>query len=455
MMTLPESLLKAFNQGKTYLSWSQPLHSPLTPWDYLHHSQNLKLDTRFYFQTPTQDHSLVAFDTLLSFTGKETAPHALATQFSKLKGSLYYHNSTAKSGGPTLCGGLPFSDIHTDEPLWGELADGYLFLPKLLIHTSETGTSVTFNFKANCLDDLHTAWADAQNLLLELTTIKYKTDSLPDTLKQDAVKPEEWLELVDKTINHLKSDNPLDKIVLARHLSLSAESAYPTHLILENLAKQQPNTYLFYLEKGGTTFLGATPERLLAADTDTFQTVAVAGSTPRGRTEEEDCKLGAALLNDPKNRLEHQLVVDRLYKELRPLTTEFLTNETVSLLKNRDIQHLYLPIKATRKSDLSFIEAIYQLHPTPALGGEPKELAMDWISNNEIMGRGLYGAPIGWLDLTQDIGEFAVAIRSGVFQNNQGLLYAGCGIIPASVAEAEFKETAVKFQPMLRGVLTK
>ncbi|CAM3337151.1 isochorismate synthase [Vagococcus fessus] len=451
MMTLPEPLLSALNKGKTLFSWSQTLHSTLTPWDYLQHSQNIELDTRFYFQTPTKDNSIVAFDTLLAFTGKETTPRSLTTKFNHLKTKLY----TNKTDRPTLCGGLPFSHIHTEEPLWGELADGYLFLPKVLIHTSKKGTTVAFNFQATTVEELNKAWAAAQGMLLDLTTIKYKTDSLPTTVKQEDVKPNEWVELVDKTIDHLKSDNPLEKIVLARHLSVSAERNYPTHLILENLAKQQPNTYLFYLEKEGTTFLGATPERLLSADETTFQTVAVAGSTPRGKTEEEDLALGNALLNDPKNRLEHQLVVDRLYKELRPLTTEFLTNDTVSLLKNRDIQHLYLPLTAKRKENLSFSDAIYHLHPTPALGGEPKELAMEWIANEEFIGRGLYGAPIGWLNLTQDIGEFAVAIRSGVFRDNEGLLYAGCGIISASNAQSEFEETAVKFQPMLRGVLTK
>ncbi|MDF0479372.1 isochorismate synthase [Vagococcus sp. PNs007] len=451
MMTLPDTLLIALNQGKTLFSWSQPIHSSLTPWTFLHHSQNLELDTRFYFQTPTQDHTIVAFDTLIAFTGNETTPNSLTIHLAQLKEKLY----TNKMDGPILCGGLPFSQIHTEEPLWGDLADGYLFLPKFLIHTSKRGTDVTFNFQATNEEELNKAWAAAQGMLLDLTTLKFKTDSLPTTIKQEDVKPTEWLKLVDKTIDHLKSDNPLDKIVLARHLSLSAESDYPTHLILENLAKQQPNTYLFYLEKDGTTFLGATPERLLSADETTFQTVAVAGSTPRGKTEDDDLSLGNALLNDPKNRLEHQLVVDRLYKELSPLTTEFLTNDTVSLLKNRDIQHLYLPITAKRKENLSFIDAIYQLHPTPALGGEPKKLAMEWITDNEFIGRGLYGAPIGWLNLTQDIGEFAVAIRSGVFHDNQGLLYAGCGIISASNAQSEFEETAVKFQPMLRGVLTK
>ncbi|MPN57756.1 Salicylate biosynthesis isochorismate synthase [bioreactor metagenome] len=83
------------------------------------------------------------------------------------------------------------------------------------------------------------------------------------------------------------------------------------------------------------------------------------------------------------------------------------------------------------------LDVVRELHPTPALGGEPKAEALRWLAEKEVAGRGLYGAPIGWLDLTEDVGEFAVGIRSGIFSGNQGLLYAGCGIVDDSDPEAE------------------
>ena len=126
--------------------------------------------------------------------------------------------------------------------------------------------------------------------------------------------------------------------------------------------------------------------------------------------------------------------------------------EAPSLLKNRDIQHLYVPIIGQRQKAFRFLQGIQQLHPTPALGGEPKELALNWLNEHEKLARGLYGAPIGWIALKEDVGEFAVGIRSAILNKNTGFLYAGCGIVADSQAELERIETKIKFQPMLRGI---
>lgn len=109
-------------------------------------------------------------------------------------------------------------------------------------------------------------------------------------------------------------------------------------------------------------------------------------------------------------------------------------------------------MKGSRQDGFSFLEVIRQLHPSPALGGVPKQAAVDWIAEKEPIGRGLYGGPIGWCSLTEDVGEFAVGIRSGVVSDTEVQLYAGCGIVPNSTPEAEYLETALKFQPMIRGV---
>ena len=96
------------------------------------------------------------------------------------------------------------------------------------------------------------------------------------------------------------------------------------------------------------------------------------------------------------------------------LLAEGFHSEARSIIKNRDIQHLFVPLSGKRKPAVSFLEAVAKLHPTPALGGEPKADALAWIRNHEPARRGLYGGPIGWLGIQEDIGEFAVAIRSGV-----------------------------------------
>lgn len=192
---------------------------------------------------------------------------------------------------------------------------------------------------------------------------------------------------------------------------------------------QQQNTYLFALEANDTSFIGATPERLLLGTKEAFATACIAGTIKTGQTPEETKALGAQLLQDRKNTGEHQIVVERLAKELAKMTTSENSIQAPIILENRDVQHLYVPISGQRKPGISFLESVMQLHPTPALGGEPKELAVEWIRQYEPGSRGLYGAPIGWISGNDDSGEFAVALRSGVFAGQRSLcrLWYCCG----------------------------
>ena len=121
------------------------------------------------------------------------------------------------------------------------------------------------------------------------------------------------------------------------------------------------------------------------------------------------------------------------------------------LLKIRDIQHLYTPVEGQLKDNTTILQLIKSLHPTPALGGVPRKEALSIIRTYESINRGLYAAPIGWLD-AEGNGEFAVAIRSATLQGNRAYLYAGGGIVADSNSQSEYEETLVKFRPMLRAL---
>lgn len=121
------------------------------------------------------------------------------------------------------------------------------------------------------------------------------------------------------------------------------------------------------------------------------------------------------------------------------------------LLKIRDIQHLYTPVEGKLSPDATILQLVKLLHPTPALGGVPRQEAMAVIRQNEYMNRGLYAAPLGWID-AEGNGEFAVAIRSAALKDNKAYLYAGGGIVADSEPISEYEETLVKFRPMLRAL---
>ena len=140
------------------------------------------------------------------------------------------------------------------------------------------------------------------------------------------------------------------------------------------------------------------------------------------------------------------LVVAKTHEPLKCDELNIPEKPTVTQLKN--LQHLYTPVEATLKPSAHLFNLVQALHPTPALGGTPKEASLAFIREHELLDRGWYGAPIGWLDAQQN-GEFAVAIRSGLIQKDEASLFAGCGVVEDSDPEMEYAETKMKFRPML------
>jgi isochorismate synthase len=198
----------------------------------------------------------------------------------------------------------------------------------------------------------------------------------------------------------------------------------------------------------GACFLGATPERLVRLEGRFLKADCLAGSAPRGATEEEDRRLGEALLADAKERHEHALVVQAVREALAPVCSSFCAPETPGLLRMPNVQHLHTPVRGTLRGQTSILELVERLHPTPAAGGLPREAALPLIRRYEPFGRGWYAAPVGWLDALGD-GEFAVAIRSALIRGQEALLYAGCGIVAASDPDREYAESCLKLRPML------
>jgi isochorismate synthase EntC len=102
-------------------------------------------------------------------------------------------------------------------------------------------------------------------------------------------------------------------------------------------------------------------------------------------------------------------------------------------------------------SGLGILQFVQRLHPTPALGGHPREESLNWLKQNEGFERGWYAGTIGWTD-TSGQGEFAVAIRCALVRNSTASLYAGCGIVADSDPEEEYEETLAKLRPMLQAL---
>lgn len=406
-------------------------------------------ETRYFWRTPDASFSLVGIEACQTYFSKTYEEMALYQQ--TIQQNIVTNKSEFGTG-PVILGGFPFDDSVNSQKVWNQLGNGYLFLPKIMLTETHQGQFLTVNVMAESMSDLEDKWQEITHLWQEVVNKKIASSSSDASVEMTEVFVPEWLNTVEQAIDEIKSDSPIKKIVLARELKIESKSPVSVNEVLKNSLAQQENTYFFALELNDVAFVGATPERLLSLSEGVVSTACVAGSIPRGETTVEDDKLGKQLLDDMKNQSEHNIVVDAIEKEMKTITTTLSEKGQPSLLKNRDIQHLFFPFSGQKKADVSFFQAIKTLHPTPALGGEPKELTTKWIKEYEPGCRGLYGAPIGWYAISGEEGEVAVGIRSTLISQNEALLYAGCGIVSDSIPTEELNETRVKFQPMLRAI---
>ena len=178
------------------------------------------------------------------------------------------------------------------------------------------------------------------------------------------------------------------------------------------------------------------------------QTVALAGSTRRSADPAVDDHLGEQLRQSAKNRNEHEIVVRRIERALRPHSVWVETGGEPELIKVANIQHLATPIHAQLADPRSAVELAGMLHPTPAVGGEPRELALAAIPELEGMDRGWYAGAIGWMDAAED-GDFCVGIRSALLRDRTAHVFAGNGIVADSDPAEELAETELKLDALL------
>ncbi|HEU5226180.1 MAG TPA: isochorismate synthase, partial [Ktedonobacteraceae bacterium] len=260
-----------------------------------------------------------------------------------------------------------------------------------------------------------------------------------------------WLAQVADAVKLIRN-GVYEKVVLARAVRVTNEAkAFDIDTVLCRLRMNYPGAYVFAIQRGADYFIGATPERLVCSQDGQLQTIALAGSAPRGTTAEEDQRLGEELLQSEKNQGEHNIVVATIRNALAVLCSKVQVAATPHLLKLKNIQHLETTIVGELLPGRCVLEAIEDLHPTPAVGGFPRLPTLAAIRESEQLDRGWYAGPIGWIGANGN-GEFAVALRSALVNGNKATLFAGCGIVADSNPESEYAESCLKLQVMLRGL---
>lgn len=354
---------------------------------------------------------------------------------------------------PILFGGFSFDPENEVNDEWSSLPQGLFYVATFQLVMKDEKNYVTVHYISNSAekDAQFEALLKERDQLIHAAQVK-EVRQYEKPIMQSYKEPfkEEYLKSIDLVTEQIKQ-GLAEKVVIARSLALEFEGTVTSTQVLSQVKNEQPESYLFGLEGEGYLFFGASPERLVRVEGGQAYSSCVAGSIRRGQTAEEDEQLGATLLDDEKNRGEHHYVVEMITEIFRENCTAVNVPDEPTLLKIRDIQHLFTPVEGMLKEGATILQLVKSLHPTPALGGVPREAALEMIRRYEPMNRGLYAAPIGWMDAKGN-GEFAVAIRSALLKENQAYLYAGGGIVEDSTATSEYEETLVKFRPMLRAL---
>ncbi|HMP89738.1 MAG TPA: isochorismate synthase [Kiritimatiellia bacterium] len=261
-----------------------------------------------------------------------------------------------------------------------------------------------------------------------------------------------WDAMVLRALKFLK-DGELQKIVLARRCSFDFNEQLHPMALLQRLHEASPDSFHFCFNYGNEiAFIGATPERLYQRIGTKITSEALAGTRPRGATDEDDQWLESELLASAKERKEHRLVTDSIVETLKDFCVSLVAGDEPEILKLRYVQHLRTVISGELREPVSDTDILLALHPTPAIGGSPTEAATRHICELEPFDRGWYTAPIGWA--TRDQAEFAVAIRCALVEGSRLSLFSGAGIMPESDPEQEWREIESKIGNFLRILTT-
>lgn len=333
--------------------------------------------------------------------------------------------------GPVAFGALPFD----------REAPGELIVPEIVIGQDPEGNHWLTTMGPTPTEALAqiAAVLDAPSAAAQANT--YELTS--------AVTPEFWRDEVVAPVRDRIVAGEFNKVVLARELLLKTDEPINVAAVLRRL-NQAFGTAIIFAVDG---FVGASPELLVSRDIEMVRAHPLAGTAPRSSDPVRDAELAAELNVSTKNQIEHRITIDWLLDTLLPFCSYVDAEPEPGIMTLPNVHHLATQVEGRLSSPAaSVLDLVAALHPTPAVGGDPRDLALKAIDAEEPGDRGLYAGPVGWVDAAGN-GEFAVGLRSGHVDGNTASIWAGVGVVGDSDPAAELEETRAKFQAMLGAVL--
>jgi menaquinone-specific isochorismate synthase len=412
-------------------------------------------EINFYFEDKSKGEAIAAIDAVakLQIDGADRFTQAEHFIKSCLKNIINFGNISQGFSGPHFFCYFSFFDknAQVDYPF----PSATIFLPRWQVAVKNQRCILVTNIIINKSVNIQRLLENVQNKIDFVQSLKYYSpniNSFPAKLYNKSVtNAAQFKRSVTSVLEKIRSSH-LSKIVLADILDVKSSNQFDLVQSLNNLRQIHPNCYIFSTSNGkGQNFIGASPERLISINNQQLITDALAGSAPRGKTPAEDAANANRLLNSEKEKHEHSLVLDFITQRLCQLglLPQILAPRLRQL---SNIQHLWTPISAMVPANIHPLKIVAQLHPTPAVAGAARDVACAEIRRYENFERGLYAAPLGWID-SQGNCEFIVGIRSALIDGDRARLYAGAGIVAGSDPDKEFAEVQLKLQALLKALV--
>jgi len=355
-----------------------------------------------------------------------------------------------RGSGAVAVGGFAFAPEGGASPPWTGFPPASLHVPEVALVRRSGEARLTAAVLAGPQDDPEKLLARIEERLAGLHAAPLPLlDPHPAARVRvaSAMPPEHYEAAVARAAEGIRA-GALEKVVLAREVTVHAGAPHDPAAVLGVLREAFPACHVFCVGRGDAAFVAASPELLVRRDGLRASTLALAGSTGRSADPAVDDHLGERLLRSEKDSAEHAIVVRRIERSLSEHAVWVTSAPEPVVVKVANIQHLATPVRAQLARPIPAVGLAGALHPTPAVGGEPDVVARPLIPALEGMDRGWYAGPVGWTDANED-GEFCVALRCALLDGRLARCYAGVGVVRHSDPAAELAETELKLQALL------
>lgn len=307
-------------------------------------------------------------------------------------------------------------------------------------HRTETVHIISFAFDDETEDDLQIQIEAIARRLDEPSTMAYTPESHLQFAPQQSKA--QFIEKVEKAQQMMQEEN-IEQIVLSQRMIANMNG--DAFSFYRNLRVANPSPYMFYIDFGAYTIVGASPESLVQTTGRHVITNPIAGTRPRGKTMAEDKAISEELLADEKEIIEHEMLVNLSKADLEKICKASTIDVPIykQIEKYEHVLHIVSEVHGELLDDITSMDALIACLPAGTVSGSPRERAMQIINEIETEKRGVYAGGIGYIAFNHDI-NLAIAIRSLIIKDEKAYLQAGAGIVAPSIPEKEYEETLHK-----------